>query len=395
MLAPSFDASIEAVRLYGIEPGEKQRKSSLAHCLSRVPYHGQVPPHVVEYVFIDTQVFVATGFGFNGKPFQALRKHLETRRLRLVLTDITVSEVHAQIERHVSQELVAHRKFLESARVLRNAPIPEAKGVVQRLNVGAVARSLREQFDGFLAESHVSIVSTSNLKAGDVLNKYFAVTPPFGAAENKRREFPDAFVIEALNEWAYEGERTVFVVSGDKLFREACQNFPLRAKETLEDVLDEVASDNEHFASLIRRHCMDHLSDIEKAAKDDFQDRYYWVEDQDGDAEIAEVEVESAPEPQIIEINLESATVHLDMTCEYSAHLSYIDSDSSIYSEGELAYADQKEEDVRRQQEFTVEILVTYERMDADTFEIENIRLIDPSDGFGIKTDNDGDWPYK
>jgi hypothetical protein len=33
--------------------------------------------------------------------------------------------------------------------------------------------------------------------------------------------------------------------------------------------------------------------------------------------------------------------------------------------------------------------------MDPDTFEIENIRLIDPSDGFGIQTEFDYDWPHK
>lgn len=360
-----------------------------------MPYHGHVPPHVVEYVFIDTQVFVATGFGFKGKPFQALRKHLETRRLRLVLTDITVKEVHAQIERHVSKEFSAHRKFLESARVLYNSSIPEAAGVLKKIDTAAITQNLFDQFNAFLAESHASIIDTSDIRAGNVLEKYFAVTPPFGTAENKRYEFPDAFVIEALMQWAYESERTVFVVSGDKLFREACLEFPLIAKETLKDVLDHVASDDQQFAAAVRRRTMDNLSYIEAGAKDDFQDRMYWVDDQDGDAELSVTEIVSAPEPQIIEIGRESATLNLDMTVSYTAHLSYIDSGSSIYSEGELVFADQKEEDVRREQDVTVEILVTYNQMDLDTFEIENVIVIEPREGFGIKTEDDNDWPYK
>ena len=360
-----------------------------------MPYHVQVPPHVVEYVFIDTQVFVATGFGFNGKKFRALRKHLESRRLRLVVTDITVREVHAQIQQHVIQELHAHRKFLESTRVIRNSPIPAVKGVIQKLDADAVTKSLRDQFDAFLKESHASIICTSNIKAGEVLEKYFAVKPPFAAAENKRYEFPDAFAIDALIQWAYESECTVFVVTGDEKFREACNRIPLVPKETLNDVLDHVASDNESFAALVRRYCMEHLFDIEKTAKGEFEDRFYWVEDQDGDAEVYVYDLTPMPEPQIIEIDLESATLHLDMTAEYSAHLSYIDSGSSNYSEGELVFADRKEEDVKREHELTMEIFVTYERMDPDTFEIENIRLIDPSDGFGIQTEIDHDWPNK
>lgn len=360
-----------------------------------MPYHGQVPPHVVEYVFIDTQVFVATGFGFNGKSFQALRNHLETRRLRLVLTDITVREVHAQIQRYVAQELQAHRKFLESARVIRNSPLPEVEGVVHKLDADTVVKSLRDQFDAFLAESHASIIDTSEIPAGNVLKKYFVIEPPFGAAEGKRHEFPDAFAIEALIEWACESERTVFVVTKDEKFREACDRIPLIPKETLNEVLDHVASDDEKFASLVRRHCMEHLFDIKKTAKSEFENQFYWVEDQDGDAEVSVDKLTPALEPQIIEIGPESATLHLDMTAEYSAHLSYIDSGSSIYSEGELVFADRKEEDVNREQELTVEIYITYERMDPDTFEIENIRLIDPSDGFGIQTEFDYDWPHK
>jgi hypothetical protein len=354
-----------------------------------------VAPEVVEYVFIDTQVFVAMGFGYGSTTFHALRKHLEIKRLRLVLTDITVNEVHAKIEQHVSQELVEHRKFVKSARVLFNSSIPGVRGALQKFDAAVVTRDLRDQFDAFLAESHALIIPTSDIKAGDVLRKYFAVTPPFGAAENKRREFPDAFAIEALIEWAYESERTLFVVTADELFRAACQKFPLIPKVSLRDVLDHVASDDEQFAARIRRLTMDRISDVTKAAEEGFEERFYWVDDYDGDAEVHVTELVADSEPLIIEIGPESATLQLGMTATYSADLSYIDSSSSIYSEGELVYADRKEETVEREQELTVEILVTYDQRDLETFEIENIIVTEPSDGFGIKTEDDHDWPHK
>jgi PIN domain len=362
-----------------------------------MPYHGHVTSYMVECVFIDTQVFVSTGFGYTSKSFQALRKHLESRRLRLVLTDITVNEVHAQIEHHVAKEMIAHRTFANAARALFNCSIPEIKTALQKLDAAVVTKNLCDQFDAFLAESHASVINTSELKVGDALKKYFAGTPPFGPAENKRYEFPDAFAIEALIQWAYECECVLFVVSGDKLFREACekQKFPLIPKETLNDLLDHIASDNEQFAAILRRETMNRIFDIEKAAKHEFEDRFYWVDDHEGDAEVSVIDLTPAPEPLIIEMDVDSATLHLDFTATYSAHLSYVDSSTSLYSKGKLVYGDEKEETVRREHGLTAEIFVTYKRMDPDTFEIENIWLIDPSDGFGIKSKVDHGWPDK
>lgn len=59
---------------------------------------------IVETVSLDTQVFVATGFGFNGKSFEALKQRLAEGRLRLVMTEITVQEVKARIRQTIAEE---------------------------------------------------------------------------------------------------------------------------------------------------------------------------------------------------------------------------------------------------------------------------------------------------
>jgi hypothetical protein len=54
-------------------------------------------PTYVDFVSIDTQAFVKTAYCFTGKVFEALKAHFASRRLKLVVTDIAVREVHARI----------------------------------------------------------------------------------------------------------------------------------------------------------------------------------------------------------------------------------------------------------------------------------------------------------
>jgi hypothetical protein len=179
----------------------------------------------VETISIDTQVFVATGYGFSGRAFQSLKSHFASGRLQLVMTDITVREVHARIKQSVTEELVHQRSFINKASALFTSSIPDAKVCVTKLDPDVVIKNLCDQFDAFLQEAKATIIQTENLTVGDVLDKYFAGDPPFGNTENKRYEFPDAFSIQALAEWAEDRDLRMFGVSGDKLFQEACGKY--------------------------------------------------------------------------------------------------------------------------------------------------------------------------
>lgn len=351
---------------------------------------------IVETISLDTQVFVATGFGFNGRSFKALRKHLASGRLQLVMTDITVREVRARINLCVADELVKHREFTNEASALFNSSLPNVQIALKKLDPDVVAKDLCDQFDAFLRETKATIIDTKNLNVGDVLNKYFAGAPPFGNAETKKHEFPDAFAIQALAEFAESRDIPIFVVSKDKLFQEACVASPrLLPKKVINDVLDHVASDDQQLATFLRNETMKRIVEITAKAKEEFEDRFYWVEDEGGDAEVRITELLSASEPKIITIDKNEATLQLSMAAEYKAYLSYDDSATASYDEGDLVYVEHRDEEVERDEELIVEIETTYEQMDPGSFEISNILLIQPSDGFGIETQDNYDWPYK
>ena len=355
---------------------------------------------IVETISIETQVFVATGYGFTGKSFQSLKSHFASGRLNLVMTDITVREVHNRIKKSVAEQLVRHREFVNKAKALFNSSIPEIKASVTKFDPDVVARDLSDQFDSFLKEAKAEIVATKDLTVGDVFDKYFAGIAPFDDTEAKKHEFPDAFCVKALSEWAQKKGLKMFVVSGDKKFYEACSECTqLIPKKTLSEVLDHVASDEAARASFVRRETKKRMSEIAAEAKHQFQDRYYWVENMDGDAEVqVKAITPTQDDPEIIEIQKDEASLVVTFDATYSAHLSYDDPATASYDEGDLVYVQHREEDVfDRGQELTVEVKVTFDDVDPHSFKITETDLIEPGDSFAIETEEDyhDEWPYK
>jgi predicted nucleic acid-binding protein len=112
---------------------------------------------IVETVSLDTQVFVAFGFGFNGKSFEALKKHLADGRLQLVMTEITVKEVKARIRQTVAEELVKQRAFIKGARALFNSSLADVRSALKKFDPETVAKDLCDQFDAFREETKATI----------------------------------------------------------------------------------------------------------------------------------------------------------------------------------------------------------------------------------------------
>ena len=192
---------------------------------------------IPEVVSIDTQVFVATSFNFDGPAFQALRTHLESGRLRLILTDITVREVKDRIAKSVANELISQKKFRKESRTLQHSSLAEVRTALAKVSEEAVIADLCGQFDAFLEQTKAKIIDTSGVSAGPVFEKYFADEPPFAAGDKKKFEFPDAFAIQALAEWTEDHCQELFVVSGDELYRKGCEwCAQMHAKTTLAEV---------------------------------------------------------------------------------------------------------------------------------------------------------------
>jgi len=314
------------------------------------------------------------------------------------MSDITVREVHARIRQSVAKEVAAHRKFRNDSKVLRNCSIHEVQQRLTSLDPEVVAKDLCDQFDVFLKEGKATVIDTSGLTAGEVFKKFFANEPPFAENKEKKHEFPDAFAIQALAEWARTNDTNLLVVSGDELFREACGEWDeLVPKSTLNEVLDHVASDDLQRADIVRKATLREISSIKAKATEEFEGRYYWVSDKDGSATVKVKTIELWVEPEIVFLEKGLALLQMALHATYEAKLSYNDLDTASYDpeDGALIYAKHREEKVEREELLMVEVQATLDPEELEFFDIQDISVIGPSGGFGIETEDAHERPYK
>ena len=352
--------------------------------------------YLIKAVSLDTQVFVTAGFCLNSKTFQSLIGHFASGRLHLLMSDITVREVRARIKKAVAAEALLQRQFCNQVNVLHNSSLPAVKAGILKFDEEAIADDLCAQFDHFLAQCHAKILDSGSLSADVVLDKYFAGEPPFGNKEEKKFEFPDALAIQALSEWAEDHEEHMLVISDDKLFREACKSAPgLYPKRTLGELLDQVASDDQAPAQFLRSQTLAHLDTIEKQATEQFEQLDFWVEDEEGEAQVEVTDIRLQGEPEILQIDGEDAVIQLTFEASYKAKLHYVDSATVVYSEGDLVYSEDCNEEVARNHTLQLEVNVTFDHHGLEDFSVDDVLLTGPTDGFGIETARNHGWPWK
>jgi hypothetical protein len=342
---------------------------------------------IPEAVYLDAQAFENASFNFASKQFTALKKHLESGRLRLIITDITVAEVKSRTAKNIAKEVAAHEKFAKAARVLRSSET--GRNVLSTLDKDAIVKELLGGFDQFLHEHKADMIDTTANDPGPVFERYFAGKPPFGEAAEKKYEFPDAFVIEALKEWTEDNEEELFVVSGDDLFREACQECDeIHVKATLVEMLDHVASDDEKVAKFIRERLEAQAQEIGKQAAEQFEGLGFHLIDEWGDVEVVIKKVTLSGDPEIIDIGTKEANAQMIFDIEYAADISWDDSSTGIYDseEGRMMFMEERRTTVNKTHEAFVDVHLTFNGLDPAEFEVDEVDLVDPTGSIGIRT---------
>ena len=338
------------------------------------------------YVYLDTESYEAASYDFAGTRLKALAKHLESGRLKLITTDITKAEVRCRMTDNLRGELAALRKWRRRARTLRTASRLRRTGLFVDLDATDLAQRLYDEFEGFLRTHGAICIDAIKQSAVPVFRRYFSQEPPFGTGE-KRREFPDAFVLEALVDWTGRRSDDAFVVSGDKLMAAACETIErLHPIESLALLLDHVASDDEAVASFLRDELRKNLVQIQKKAAADFQDLGFHVVDEWGDVEMNVSEMEPYGEPDLVDISGSAVTAEMQFTAHYDAHLSYEDAASGVYDreEGRRVLVDSVNETISDLELLVVTVNATFEGIASERFRIREIALTDPIKGFGI-----------
>lgn len=192
-------------------------------------------------VFLDTEAYRRFGFNQEKPSLQALLSHVEGDRLQLHMTDITLREIERQIAgvAHKAVEDISRARAL-TAKWRKRAPkaLGKPAKLPKPIDAEAVASETFERFQCALRPYLMHRATQEG--AEEIFRDYFARKPPFDGEGGKSvKEFPDAFVIAALDRWAYEQNTLLYVITNDMAFlRAAATRQNLIPIETVDELLE-------------------------------------------------------------------------------------------------------------------------------------------------------------
>jgi hypothetical protein len=171
----------------------------------------------------------------------------------------------------------------------------------------------------------------------------------------------------------------------------------MHPKASLAEVLDHVASDDKKLADFIRSETVKRQHAIAEEAKRLFEDFHFWVHDEDGEVEIRVTDIEFGGDTEIIEAKPTECTVQVTFSAKFNAYLTYSDATTGIYDheDGRMMFMEEREETVSRDEVLVVDVHATFDGTDPESFDIDGVDVVDPAKGYGIRTREASEWPYK
>ena len=171
--------------------------------------------HTPTSLYIDTQVFVGNGCRFDTQAFIQLLDTFVKGGIRLLIPEMMERELlrkfDEQSEEATNALVKAHKTHPIDSFALIELPTEEE---LQSKCYDAMVRQWETFKEHFIVEKLPLVGDLNN-----VVNWYFKKEPPFS---NKPKEFPDAFILSALEHYHKEHKANIAVVSGDGDFKNAC-----------------------------------------------------------------------------------------------------------------------------------------------------------------------------
>jgi hypothetical protein len=123
----------------------------------------------------------------------------------------------------------------------------------------------------------------------NVFGKYFRKEAPFGD-EKKKYEFPDAFILEAVENWCTKNDEKMYIISKDKDW----EGYAKTSKKILysdnhESIIDNLVWQSEHLSEKSEEVLDSHFDEVKDQIENLFPEIGFWIEDQHGEVEDVEV----------------------------------------------------------------------------------------------------------
>lgn len=284
-----------------------------------------------ETIFLDTCIFDAQNYNFESREFSLLKEHFPKQSLVLLLPDPTEREINRHLQTRANEAEKALRTAQIKAPFVRKLAgwpsIGKKEGEIQSELFQHALNDLNE----FLTFYTTKKLGYQGVDVVNVMNSYDEMRPPFGEGA-KRKEFPDAFVVEILDYYFATTKKNVTVISKDSDLEKACHSRPhLKYFSSLGAYVAATKQENESISK-----CIDLLAEDDSKLISSLSKSFEWlgfVLEEDWEADFSEIKADKIEfdEVNIIEASGRECTATYAADVTFSAEVSYDDYDTAIW----------------------------------------------------------------
>lgn len=137
---------------------------------------------------------------------------------KVVLSEVVVRELKGHIQKRIeSTKSAALRVLTECGKELLT-PRDTIQKVTNELKLAVdSSKESTERIQAFQKLTGAEIVQVEgNVELKTIVSKYFSAEPPFAESGKKKNEFPDAFALMSLENWAEKNGGLILAISSDK-----------------------------------------------------------------------------------------------------------------------------------------------------------------------------------
>lgn len=296
-------------------------------------------------IFLDTSAYESKNYQFDDHALRVLCDYLEDGKLHLLITQITIDEIKNHLQSKSEESATTIKRAQREAMFLRNTPELACHGIFEKISKEEIYKIALEKFESFLHRGNTEIISIDNVKASTVFEKYFKSEPPFNGS-NKKHEFPDAFVLEALNDISKKRGHQLYIISADSdMEKYARTTSNMIYLKRVDDLLDLVARKEEElkepiiFSEVIFNKLKDTLLESVKIILSE-SEYYYTNLSSDFDEQIYQIDIEdiNIESKNIISVDDEHVEYEVYFNVSLIAHYSIADYDRSPWDPEDKRY---------------------------------------------------------
>ena len=167
-------------------------------------------------ITIDTSIFDGHGLNLEGGMLNKLTQFRDGH-VCLVLSEIVIKEVHQHLTDKAKK---AKDGFIKATKEASRQKVA-SDNIVKKINnfieaLPTAEDTAKNRLESFIEETNAEIILADTIEIKNLVARYFKFLPPFEETGKKKNEFPDAFALMSLENWAEDNQQKILAVAKDR-----------------------------------------------------------------------------------------------------------------------------------------------------------------------------------